>query len=74
MPGGNDVITPESSILFIGTFEQIKSLNAAAETTALGLSLKDGPINLRNFVLSQNEAEGLNSCTQQLRLMQLLLF
>ncbi len=57
MPGGNDVITPESSILFIGTFEQIKSLNAAAETTALGLSLKDGPINLRNFVLSQNEAE-----------------
>ena len=57
MPGGNDVITPESSMLFIGTFEQIKSLNAAAETTALGLSLKDGPINLRDFVLKQNGAD-----------------
>ena len=57
MPGGNDVITPESSILFIGTFDQIKSLNAAAETKTLGLSLKDGPINLRYFVLNQNEAD-----------------
>lgn len=57
MPGGNDVITPESSILFIGTFDQIKSLSTAAETRTLGLSLKDGPINLRYFVLNQNEAD-----------------
>ena len=57
MPGGSDVITPESSILFIGTFDQIKSLNAAAGSSSLGLSLKDGPINLRYFVLNQNEAD-----------------
>ena len=55
MPGGNDVITPESSILFIGTFDQIKSLNAAAESKTLGLSLKDSPVNLRNFVLNQRK-------------------
>ncbi|MGE4588768.1 MAG: cation:proton antiporter [Acidaminococcaceae bacterium] len=57
MPGGNDVITPESSILFIGTFDQIKSLNAAAETKTLGLSLKDGPVNLRDFVLNQHKED-----------------
>ena len=57
MPGGNDVITPESSILFIGTFDQIKSLSTAAETKTLGLSLKDGPVNLRNFVLNQHKEE-----------------
>ena len=60
MPGGNDVITPESSILFIGTFDQIKSLNAAAGTSSLGLSLKDGPINLRYFVLNQNKSDKSN--------------
>lgn len=57
MPGGNDVITPESSILFIGTFDQIKSLNAAAEAKTLGLSLKDGPVNLRDFVLNQHKED-----------------
>ena len=57
MPGGNDVITPESSILFIGTFDQIKSLSTAAEAKTLGLSLKDGPVNLRNFVLNQHKEE-----------------
>ena len=57
MPGGNDVITPESSILFIGTFDQIKSLNAAAETKTLILSLKDGPVNLRDFVLNQHKED-----------------
>ena len=57
MPGGNDVITPESSILFIGTFDQIKSLNTAAETKTLGLSLKDGPVNLRDFVLNQHKED-----------------
>ena len=57
MPGGNDVIAPESSILFIGTFDQIKSLNAAAESSSLGLSLKDGPVNLRDFVLNQHEED-----------------
>lgn len=55
MPGGTDVITPSSSILFIGTFDQVKSLNAAAETKNLGLSLTSSPINLRDFVLNQHK-------------------
>lgn len=54
MPGGDDIITPKSSILFIGTFEQIKSLNTAMEAIVLGLSLKDSPVNLRDFVLNQH--------------------
>ena len=45
------------AILFIGTFDQIKSLNAAAESSSLGLSLKDGPVNLRDFVLNQHEED-----------------
>ncbi|MGL5207216.1 MAG: cation:proton antiporter [Acidaminococcaceae bacterium] len=57
MPGGADIIAPGSSILFIGTFDQIKSLNAAAENKNLGLSLKNAPVNLREFVLNQ-QAEG----------------
>lgn len=53
MPGGEDVVLPESSILVIGTRGQIKSLNAAIETKQLGFLATNDPISLRSFVLKK---------------------
>lgn len=53
MPGGEDVVLPESSILVIGTRGQIKSLNAAIETKQLGFLVTNDAISLRSFVLKK---------------------
>ena len=50
MPGGKDTITPNSSILIIGTADQIKSLNAAIKTDNLGLFAENEMVSLREFV------------------------
>lgn len=55
MPGGNYVLTKNSSMLLIGTATQIKIFEAAIAHHKLALECLQEPQSLRQFMLEQNE-------------------
>lgn len=62
-PGGKDVIKGRATILFIGTLDNFKALNAANIQQQLLLEILEEPITLREFTLStKNEEQKFVPC------------
>lgn len=57
MPGGEQIIKKDSSLLLIGTTAQIKLLKTAIASRKLDLELISEEISLREFMLSHNNTE-----------------
>lgn len=57
MPGGQQIIDVNTTLLIIGTQEQFKSLNAAIATGRLALKPVSEPISLRQFMLHAEELD-----------------
>lgn len=57
MPGGQQLIDANMTLLIIGTKAQFKSLSAAITAGRLGLAPVEKPLNLRQFMLKEADKE-----------------
>ena len=57
MPGGQQLIDANMTLLIIGTKAQFKSLSAAITAGRLGLTPVENPLNLRQFMLKATDKE-----------------
>lgn len=57
MPGGQQLIDANMTLLIIGTKAQFKSLSAAITAGRLGLTPVENPLNLRQFMLKETDKE-----------------
>ncbi len=56
MPGGDQIVAADDTLLLIGTAQQLQTFAAAAKQRSLGLVAQGAPLSLREFMLADHSA------------------